>query len=59
MQLFLSKRIVTKTSIIDGGVLVKHGVIKKIVDRDEVEKLLNETEDKIEVNDHRSRGVEG
>lgn len=54
MQLFVSKRIVNKTSILDGGVLVQNGVIKEIVHRDNIEKLLKETGDQIEVNDHRS-----
>ncbi|CAH0748169.1 unnamed protein product [Diatraea saccharalis] len=51
-QLFLSKRIVTEDEIIDGGVLVNEkGVIEKILNRKEADKLLAEEDGKIKVVD--------
>ncbi|KAM3963587.1 allantoinase-like [Aphomia sociella] len=50
-QLFLSKRIVTETLIFDGGVLVKDGVIEKLLTRREANVYIGESDGKIKVND--------
>ncbi|KAL4703018.1 hypothetical protein ACJJTC_010004 [Scirpophaga incertulas] len=51
-QLFLSKKVVTESEILDGGVLVNEdGVIEKIVVRGDIKKLLAENEGKIKVVD--------
>ncbi|XP_063821713.1 allantoinase [Ostrinia nubilalis] len=51
-QLFLSKRIVAEKDILDGGILVNEsGIIEKIVNRTEADKIIADNDGKIKVVD--------